>query len=312
MHALGCEFVFVNRANNPLELSLFQALGDYLLRLGLTTEGKTRPSVPFNNVTAQNINVRFVGGAPPEDDMGGKAEVVAPPGAPGPAGGEGESKRYRLCFAPIKKENQCINYLSKFLCGQKSKPKADPPTKTAISEIAEHGCPRGGSCGNSSSTARPGGCDVSPAIAGEEATNVEKTGGVIVTAEAAFIRNLERIGENINATETRKFRLTDFANKQVSLTFYLRSVEQMIAYLGLVARAQLNSDPQQQRFVFVKNDLPNEPYPEFLPCENADNACEKLFVISEGSSTDLISAEYKGRWFSIPVGQNDYSSNIRY
>jgi len=43
-----CELIFENDPDNDLNLALFQAMGDYLLSLGLTTEASEQKIVPFD------------------------------------------------------------------------------------------------------------------------------------------------------------------------------------------------------------------------------------------------------------------------
>ena len=78
-HTQNCEFIFENYPGSDIQINLFQALGDYLLWLGMTTELQKPRTVPFER--GQSINVRFVGA--PGPDKKGKpptAEVVGPPG----------------------------------------------------------------------------------------------------------------------------------------------------------------------------------------------------------------------------------------
>jgi hypothetical protein len=96
-HLLKCEFVFQNYAGDDIQIDLFQALGDYLLALGLTTEQSKSIPVPF--VNPQNINVRYVG-SPPSSDRLSEAQVLAPPGGSSSSGEQSSGRPYKICFAP--------------------------------------------------------------------------------------------------------------------------------------------------------------------------------------------------------------------
>ena len=98
-HTQNCEFIFENYPGSDIQINLFQALGDYLLWLGMTTELQKPRTVPFER--GQSINVRFVGA--PGPDKKGKpptAEVVGPPGGSSASDGGAAPKTYKLCFTP--------------------------------------------------------------------------------------------------------------------------------------------------------------------------------------------------------------------
>src|SRR5580698_10300206 len=75
-HTSQCEFVFYNYVGNDFQIDTFQALGDYLMWLGMATELKKPRTVPFKN--PHNVNIRYVGTPGTQDQD--TAEVVASPG----------------------------------------------------------------------------------------------------------------------------------------------------------------------------------------------------------------------------------------
>src|SRR5262249_23532541 len=79
-----------------------------------------------------------------------------------------------------------------------------------------------------------------------------------------------------------------FSSKEVVLTFHVRSVEQMIYYLGEVARRQLTPEYDDIRTISVNYS------PERVPMS--------VFVLREGPPKpgDFLSVNYEGRWFSVP------------
>jgi hypothetical protein len=333
-HTENCEFVFVNDVDDSDQHRLFQAFGDYLMWAGLTTESRRMPVVSFKG-DVRNINVRFVGGPRPSDDPDfQKAQVLAPPIGTASVGSEGEPKRYRLCFAAItpKVISACIVPTGSSVCGYPEKKESDtnnkprPPatsqsqrtttspaqpsavnqvqtrndaeTKSSpVTEENERVCPPGG-CG------RRGGC-----VVPEAAAKAEKENEGTVTLKISDEQFVQK-----NKYEPK---LKHFAERVVTLKFYLRSTEGMIAYLGKVARRQL--DPGSPGLIFVKKETPNIEYPKKDSCySSVDGAvglidgspCHELFVIKEGAPTDFLSVEYEGRWFSIPGGHEHYSSMV--
>lgn len=98
-HTTRCEFVFGNYVGDDTEIDLFQALGDYVLWLGMTTEPQKPRTVPFQR--PHNINIRYVG-APGSNTNGvPTAEVVAPPGGSAASETATAPKNYKLCFASM-------------------------------------------------------------------------------------------------------------------------------------------------------------------------------------------------------------------
>jgi hypothetical protein len=81
-------------------------------------------------------------------------------------------------------------------------------------------------------------------------------------------------------------------NDEVILTFKVRSVEQMIYYIGEVARRQVAPDSGESRQIELQ-ELPGK-------------RPQKLFILREGSPEpgDFLSVNYEGRWYSVPSKSN--------
>jgi hypothetical protein len=119
-HLMDCEFKFENHVTSDLEVQLFQALGDYLLSLGLTTAAKATPTVDFKH--AHSLNIRYVGAA---GQYGDTAQVVGPPGGSAATAGDAPARSYGFCFAPRYEEDAtCVEDT---LCREKPFDDPKPP-----------------------------------------------------------------------------------------------------------------------------------------------------------------------------------------
>jgi len=109
-----------------------------------------------------------------------------------------------------------------------------------------------------------------------------------------------KIANNSDTASLSK-ALSQFKEKEVSLTFYLRSVEGMIYYLGEVVRRQLAPEFEDKRSIFVKFDSAYVDYP-WEECVGVSRRCVHLFVLIEGigGASEFLSVEYAGRRFSVP------------
>jgi hypothetical protein len=92
-------------------------------------------------------------------------------------------------------------------------------------------------------------------------------------------------------------------NKAVTLTFYLRSVDGMVYYIGGVVRRQLQQEENDGSPIFIKRELPYERH-RSTKCWVPDKECSYLFVLTEGWGTpgtaEFVSIDYEGHRFSIP------------
>ena len=111
-------------------------------------------------------------------------------------------------------------------------------------------------------------------------------------------------GENydVRAEGFRKFR--SFGGKKLSISFYTRSIEGILYYLGEVVRRSAQPEGgQSARRVQVRVGPPQNPFP-LKSCPFEDNIdgyrCTDLFVLEQGASDPAgISVEYAGVRYSI-------------
>lgn len=281
-HIPSCEFVFSNNVGRDIQIDLFQALGDYLLALGLTTQlTDDAATVPFEN--PQNINVRFVGDPAKENPK--EAEVL---GAPGGSGTEGlaAASSYHLCFTPLTVRDTIL--ASPSLCGKKAK-------KQAANKPDRGGGPHGGN----------------PPAGNAPTGQIKSSGSATIALRASdeFIDRLIRIaGED--DYEKLSDSLRHFRSEPVHITIYMRHTEGMIYYLGELVRRQYA--PANPREIFVKYDPPYTMHDTATKCPDVHVECAHIFHLYQGAVPepgDVISAFYDGRWFSLPPGSaSDWSS----
>jgi hypothetical protein len=287
-----CEFVFHNYVTDELEFRLFQALGDYLLYLGLSTEatpsGKDYFQDTDNKSRITGLQIKFDGASP----FGSSA-------APGDSGSSssGANKTYGVCFSPrtaaIARDVPDQSYWCK-----------NVPLKDAEKQdnAHQHKTSRAG--------APPAETD---SIGIEEAKKQETikpsgsaTGQIVASDE--FIDRLFRIAHDPTINRSNLDLDDDLmhfrGNPRVYLTFTLRSVETMIYYLGEIARRQLGPEyGQSAGTVFIKTVSHYEQYPQDDPCVTSNKTCAPLFVLQKNSipqPEEFLSIIYGPNRFAIP------------
>lgn len=291
-HTRDCEFIFDNYPGSDIQIDLFQALGDYLLWLGLTTERPKPSRVPFDNATS--INVRFVGNpASNKHD----AEVLGLPGGSASAEGQAPAKPYKLCFAPRANESLV---LPKSLCAS---------TEESNNEIRSSGSASVGVWLDPefmcylTSIARAGAWK-----AGENSD---------VKAEAAAKAARQAL-EQFEGSKKPICGEKDIGKpEQVTLTIYMRNTEGMIYYLGELARRSLGTSygiKIKPRDFFARQLSGYEIYPRFRKlvgdsdrCKGPSDDCAYIFRLHEGLAPppgDFISVLYNGRWYSVSSNYN--------
>jgi len=286
-HIQKCEFVFTNYVAYDIQINLFQALGDYLLALGLTTQlTNDAATVPF--VNPQNINVRFVGD-PATDDINA-AQVLGAPGGPG-SEALAAATSYHLCFAPLTIGDTRLVLSS--LCDKKPKKQASNKPGGILS----------GSCQPESY--QPDSYQPTGRIGSSGSATVA------LCASNEFVERLIRIAETTDEGHYPHLSkdLQHFRHKQVNITVYMRHTEGMIHYLGELVRRQYADDP---RDIFTKKDKPYHPHDATHMCAEPSDLCAYIFRLYQGPApepADVVSALYDGRWFSLPRGSaTDFSS----
>ncbi|HUI97183.1 MAG TPA: hypothetical protein VLX44_15610 [Xanthobacteraceae bacterium] len=305
-HLLRCEHTFGNSVAHDKDFDSFEALVEYLIDdLGLTTQGTEPPKVDISG-PVQNINVRYIGA--PDAHNAHKAQVVAPPGGAASTPGEAPGKQYGFCFAPqATRMTGCVGGEdASQICGHKSpdddrsedghKP-GEQPRETAKPRLNQSSLRCDGDTVNPRTAAA-----FSPAKSSDlHLTDTSKASAIISKKLAAKLRLFARGGcSELSLLRDDEDVLCNLADKPVTLTFYVRSTESMIYYLGEVARRQLNPEFEPPRPITVK----------YGP-DRYD-----LFVLHEGlpASDDFLSVFYDGRLYSVAgtrgPERNELSSQV--
>jgi len=260
-HTARCELVFENYVGDDTQIDMFQALGDYLLWLGMTTERPATTGVPF--AQAMNVNVRYVGNPPPNKPD--EAEVLAPPGGGSSGDAQAPAKPYRLCFAPRHPQTVVS---PKFWCGyappepkKTGKKTGGPNSLMPRDEAADDR-------GTDNQINAAGSAVVGLNVIAEFMDRVKKIAhddgikndaSVYPSGKTEFDRDLDSFaGARSNA---------DFP---VTVTIYMRHTEGMIYYLGELARRSLTRDyGQESRDFFTRQ---GNGYPTYRGY--AENPCK--------------------------------------
>jgi hypothetical protein len=282
-HTSKCEFVFENYVGNDAQIDTFQALGDYLLWLGLTTERPKPITVPVG--PASNINIRYVGN--PSKANNGEAEVLGLPGGSASGDSQAPPKPYSLCFAP-RVDDHLVEHGS--LCDYtESKPKS-------------HGASGEGS---------------------QLVDNEIKASGsasVSLDVSSQFMERLKWIAHNDAIKDPQKpnglakqmevdlgqFDFSGERNIPVTMTVYMRHTEGMIYYLGELARRSLTRDyGGDPREIFTRRNYPRpDDYAQYQRdvCVAPSIYCASIFHLQQSqipTPGEFVSVAYNGHWYSI-------------
>jgi hypothetical protein len=284
-HTDECEIVFENYVGKDVQIDTFQALGDYFLWLGMTTELQKARTVPLN--MAENVNVRFLGNpGPPGKNNVPTAEVASPPGGSAAADTSPAPKTYRLCFTPRTREESQLVWPTS-LCNAKTS-------------------------NRSSGSSEDDGADDDRSY---NANQISSTGlaTVVVRTFPQFIERLRLVAQEAIATATtsearqemerldRSF--STFDRQWVTFTIYMRHTEGMIYYMGELARRSLSTDyGPGTRDIFARPGPAHEHY-FTQPCgQEATPDCAYIFHLHENAGPipgEFVSVAYNGRWYSI-------------
>jgi hypothetical protein len=343
-YQLSCQFQFDNYPSSPLEIDLFQAVADYLLALGFTTEAEKPVTVEFKN--AQNINVRYVG-APSGGEDKNMAQVVAPPGGSAAEASLSQPRPYAFCFAPrTLSDVDCVGGPnSPELCAAPEKPKdkrlnnwlachsstpiyikrffpdAKPPEKSGAKGAENSNVRSSDRSSVSPSDSSGASAESNRLTLGSEDFEADtprlqasgKSKLKVIISEG-FARELHHLAQERGEGDVAN-RLIRFADQPVDLTITTRSTEGMIYYVGEVARRQLdNPDFNTRGPVFIKVGKPFAPYP-LGRCTQQSDSCAYLFRIKKDSPgpDDFLSVAYNGQWYSVlggPFSEVGFSSQV--
>ena len=267
----ACEFVFHNSVDNDLELDLFQALGDYLMWLGFSTEPTPTKDTFFKDVTGRNIKgleikvsgVSLSGGSDASNGSGSSSDS------------ETGSKSFGFCFSPY---NPDAGYYvpDDFRCKNVRLQNASTGDQTTIKE-QERIKPSGTATG----------------MIGIAKPFAERLNRIV-----AQDRLLNHLNENL------PINFEQFGNKYVYLTFTLRSTEALIYFLGEMARRQLSPARDELPRAVLVRDIPRYAiYPPDRPCTNSDASCKPVFVLERNAiprQENFPSVLYDGYRYTVP------------
>jgi hypothetical protein len=289
-----CEFVFHNTVGDELELQLFQALGDYLMLLGLSTESTPAPEDFFSNDKSnpniKGFEVKISGPSPFGSSSGGSSSS----GSSG-SSSDSQPKSYGFCFSPRTAEAGNNVPRQAYWC-KNVRPKGDGNNQPAFGRPER----------------------AKSEIDDEEKINVAKdeeriksTGSATgkIVASVSFIENLKRIARDSTINRDNQNLgdvLKNFSGQDVYLSFTLRSVEAMIYYLGEIARRELAPEYQQTaRVIFIKTVAHYALYPN-EPCAAASDICRPIFVLAQNTipkPDEILSVVYGANRYAVPGGK---------
>jgi len=310
-----CErFTFRNDVRNELRFKQFQALADYLIVSGFTTE-RVADSTPYGPQLHTNGQNR----SPTET-----AKVIEAYSNAADAGldirSENGSVRmtrrsgyYRFCFAINGDERPTwLGVPPDAYCDNEA---LRQPTAEAIKQSQRRGSYRAPHC---------------PPVAGAQGSGDAGTGqfhGILLSR--AFLDRIARIQQEARANNQLpsedEFPVRAFTGKRVTFKFQTRSVEAILYYLGEITRQHLRPEFGDAKIAQVKTGLRFGAFPH-ADCDSraGDNlasvhfdliklaprfryekleyTCENLFVLDQGlTSNTIYSVLYDGTTYSVPT-----------
>lgn len=311
----GCDrFTLRNDVRNELRFSQFEALADYLLSSGFTTErvtdtiqyGPTIASARARNAsdTAQMLDAYSKASAAGLDirpEVGGGLRV------------QKRSSHYRFCFALIgtQKPIWLGNLPADAFCGNPQPPRQSRPVQprrgTAAPARSGDNCSRviGAQGSGEGGSSQFNGIKLSP----------------IFLERINRLQNASRASGNRSVEEF--FPVERFRKGTVTFKFQTRSVEGILYYLGEITRQHLRPEFGPARTTQIKTSLRYGTIPA-VDCDPVKNGglyeskhdlirlvgrghdprsynCENLFVLEAGASPDAFyTVSYDGQTYSIP------------
>ncbi|MBV9860388.1 MAG: hypothetical protein JO038_09845 [Alphaproteobacteria bacterium] len=297
-------FTFHDYVGDDLDLDVFQAVGDYLLSMGLTIE--------------RVEHTQQIGGAMNAAQLGGLRDLAAattaglrvvPVQAATPAGKAQHTPRTPTQYRAEKVEpiyRPCFDAM------------VPKPDVTMDADLL---------CGSSATTDNPA----------QTEGNLARTGGFVAPRLAAwlaeirnaFIRRLRENHDDAAADELQRVPQLP-GNQKLQLKLYTRSTESILYHFGsVVARSRAQGRVTSQSFtvgigprvIQVKIGEPYLPYPLTscqAPMRSAGYRCENLFVLDAASGTSdgpkpkaAISVSYEGTEYGVPADQERAGRTMR-
>ena len=312
----GCDrFTFRNDVRNDLRFGQFQALADYLLSSGFTTERVTDTIQYGPTIAASRARLNA-------SDTAKMLEAYSKASAAGldirseSEGGlrmQKRSSHYRFCFTltGAQKPTWLGNLPADAFCGNPQPPRQARPAPTRARPQARgtDNCPRviGAQGSGDGGSSQFNGIKLSP----------------------LFLERIRRLQEDSRAAGNTSveefFPIDKFRRGTVTFKFQTRSVEGILYYLGEITRQYLTPEPgKTSRLTQVKTGLRYGAMPQ-TECDVTENGgmyqtkhdliplnrprgrdvrsynCENLFVLENGLTPDAFySVIYDGTKYSIP------------
>ena len=302
----GCErFTFRNSVRNELQFGQFQALADYLLSSGFTTE-RVSESVPYGPAIVSTHEQLSASDAAKMMEAYSKASAAGLDIRPERDGYrlQKRSSHYRFCFARSGSEK--------------------PSWLGALEDDAY--------CGHIATRRPPRGeaprCGAAGGRSGAGEGGSSQFHGIILSD--VFLDRIRQVQQAAYAAGNRShedfFPIARFRNRHVTFRFQTRSVEGILYYLGEITRQHLRPEfGGPSRLTQVKTGLRYGSFPS-TDCDSAENggrrqqktdlvrltgrhahddrsySCENLFVLeNELLSNSFFTVEYDGMHYSIPT-----------
>jgi hypothetical protein len=311
----GCErFTFKNDVRDEVEFGQFQALSDYLISSGFTTEriNETRsfgPAIPTDNPEQAAKMVEAYSRAAAAGLEFGRARRQAEQDSPNQLTLQKRGSRYRFCFTrSIEQAPTWLGGLeTQAYCGLANM--QSPRMTPAQTKVAQARAAQARRCG---------------IVIGEQGGGEGGTSQFFdIKLSAPVLQRIGQIridhGRNYHSPENF-FPVERFRNKDVTFRFHVRSVEGILYYLGEVTRQNLNLESDNPRIVQIKTNLRYGTIPP-RECDTATTekksdlisltarrpndrwsySCENLFMLEVGAQPDAFyTVTYDNITYSIP------------
>lgn len=310
----GCDrFTFRNDVRNDLRFGQFEALGDYLLSSGFTTERVSDTSQFGPTISA--ARARNASDTASMLDAYSRASAAGLDIRPETGGGlrlQKRSSHYRFCFSlsSTQRPTWLGSLPADAYCGNPQparQVRPVTPSRKAASARSSDNCPR-----------------VTGAQGSGEGGSSQFNG---VKLSPMFLERIKRLQDASRAAGNNSieefFPIERFRRGTVTFKFQTRSVEGILYYLGEITRQHLRPESGVARTTQIKTGLRYGSIPP-AECEPARNGgvsetrhdlirlagrghdprsynCENLFVLDEGvSSGSIFSVNYDGATYSVP------------
>ena len=310
----GCDrFTFRNDVRNDLRFGQFEALADYLMSSGFTTERVTDTAQYGPTIAA--ARARNASDTASMLDAYSRASAAGLDIRPETGGGlrlQKRSSHFRFCFAltSAQKPTWLGNLPADAYCGNPQparQVRAVTPRNRAAQTRSGDNCPRviGAQGSGDGGSSQFNGVKLSP----------------------LFLERIQRMQDASRAAGNNSveefFPIERFRRGTVTFKFQTRSVEGILYYLGEITRQHLRPESGAARTTQIKTGLRYGSIPP-ADCDPARNGglyetkhdlirltgrghdprsynCENLFVLEEGASSEgIFSVSYDGTTYSVP------------